>query len=81
MKDKYESLIFLESNIMENKSLSWAARGIYAYLQTIEDSPLTIGDIYAISAESHEDVRCAVEELIDVGIIGLTPEQAEGQLN
>lgn len=70
-----ELIYFVCRNIFEDRTLSWAAKGLYAWLNSIDELDedcLRISDIVAlVPAEYQDEARRAVEELSARGYIAV----------
>lgn len=59
-----ENFIFVPPHCMENKNLTWTAKGIHAYLFSRANQAINFEDLKNKTTISMEEIKSAIKELI-----------------
>jgi predicted transcriptional regulator len=75
MKTRRTKVAFITQELLENTNVSFAAKGLYAYLQLVtENQDISFKTIAEVHKVYFEDISEWLDELIDYGVIDVEEE-------
>lgn len=72
---KSKSFCLVYKGCLDDPRISLLSKGIYSYCCAIQDSEITLQDLYSASPDSRETIDFGLKELIDNGYLEFKDEE------
>ena len=80
IKKKTDNFVILDKEALNDKNLSWKAKGLHSYLMSLPDDwVLFVSDLENRSSDGRDSTRAAINELLEAGYMERVQKKEKGK--